>query len=83
MFRDGVREAKATGGLDLVKGDKRGLCRYISSTRKARENVGSLPMGVVKSVEPDSSHRTSGDGYKVKHTKFLFNILKYFFYLQG
>lgn len=40
VCRDGVRKAKALGELDVVKGDKKGSCRYIGSTKKARENVG-------------------------------------------
>lgn len=57
MCRDGVRKAKVLGELDLVKGDKKGSCRYIGSTRKARENVGPLLMGVVKNTDPDSSQK--------------------------
>lgn len=52
-----MRKAKALGELDLVKGDKKSSCRYIGSTRKAGENVGSLLMGVVKKAVPDSSQK--------------------------
>ena len=57
-----MRKAKALGELDLIKGDKKGSCKYISSTRKARENVGPLLMGIVKNKEPDSSQKHSVKG---------------------
>lgn len=42
MYKDGERKAKALGELDLVKGGKKGSCRCIVSTNKAKENVGLL-----------------------------------------
>jgi len=60
VCRDGLRRAKALGELDLVKGDKKGSCRYIGSTRKARENVRPLLMGVVKNTDSFQKHPVKG-----------------------
>lgn len=41
-YKDGLRKAKALGDLALVKGGKKGSCRCIVSTKKAKKNVGPL-----------------------------------------
>ena len=53
--RDGIRKAKAQLDLDLVKGNKKGFCKYTGNKRKTRETlrpwlIGAQDLGTWKRV---------------------------------
>lgn len=86
MCRNGTREARVHGVLDQIGDvkDSKDSCSYISSTRKARENMGPLLLSVVKT---DSSqwHPVKGEVTRkfhlhVRHVKlfFVYSLYDYF-----